>query len=156
MAEAVREALEGRGSLLVEAPTGVGKTLAYLIPCVLEAVGGERKAVVSTHTRNLQDQLFLKDLPMVRELLGMPFSAMVLKGRRNYLCTTRLTNALASAASLFTTPEQEELERIRTWAQATRDGDLESLGFLPSPAVWDMVASEPGVCNPRSLNHSRG
>ena len=150
MARAVAEALRQRGSLIVEAPTGIGKTLAYLIPAILEATRGDRKAVVSTHTKNLQDQLLLKDLPMVRELLGIPFSAMVLKGRRNYLCTTRLRTALTSATGLFTVPEREELERIKKWAVTTRDGDVEGLGFVPSAGVWDMVASEPGVCNPRT------
>ncbi|HEX9007434.1 MAG TPA: helicase C-terminal domain-containing protein [Bacteroidota bacterium] len=150
MARAVAEALSQRSSLIVEAPTGIGKTLAYLIPAILEATRSDRKAVVSTHTKNLQDQLLLKDVPMVRELLGVPFSAMVLKGRRNYLCTTRLRTALTSATGLFTAPEREELERIKKWAIKTLDGDVEGLGFVPSANVWDMVASEPGLCNPRS------
>ncbi len=150
MARAVTEALQRKSSLVVEAPTGIGKTLAYLIPAILEATRSDRKAVVSTHTKNLQDQLLSKDVPMVRELLGIPFSAMVLKGRRNYLCTTRLRTALSSAAGLFAAAEREELERIKAWAVKTRDGDVEGLGFVPSASVWDMVVSEPGLCNPRS------
>jgi ATP-dependent DNA helicase DinG len=150
MARAVEGALRAKSSLIVEAPTGIGKTLAYLIPAVLEAARGERKAVISTHTKNLQDQLFLKDVPIVRELTGVPFTAMVLKGRRNYLCTTRLRSALSSATGLFTAPELKELERIRAWAIRTKDGDVEGLGFLPTPNVWDMVASEPALCNQRT------
>ncbi len=150
MADAVAEALGTRNHLLVEAPTGVGKTLAYLIPAVLHARSDGRKAVISTHTKNLQEQLYCKDLPLVRQLLGMDFKAVMLKGRRNYLCMTRLRNVLASTASMFNTEGEAELQRINEWSQKTTDGDMESLGFVPRPEIWDMVCSEQGVCSPKS------
>lgn len=150
MAKAVMASLEQGRSLIVEAPTGVGKTLAYLIPSILVARQHERKALISTHTKNLQDQLYLKDIPRVRSLLDIPFSCVVLKGRRNYLCPSRLRAAILSAQSLFVSTEQKELELIQAWAKRTTDGDLESLGFNPSPQVRNMVCSEPGVCTPRT------
>lgn len=149
MADAIQGALTEGASLIIEAPTGVGKTLAYLIPSILEAAGNGRKAVVSTHTKNLQDQLLLHDVPLVRKLLDIPFSAAVMKGRHNYLCPNRLAAALESAGRLFSSPEQEELERILAWSASTPDGDLGSLPFAPSPGVLAMVRSEAGVCNPK-------
>ena len=150
MAHAVARALGTRSHLIVEAPTGVGKTLAYLIPAVLHARSAGRKAVISTHTKNLQEQLFCKDLLLVRQLLGIDFKAVMLKGRRNYLCMTRLRNVLASTASMFNEDGEAELHRINRWSEKTTDGDVESLGFVPRPEIWDMVSSEPGVCSPKS------
>lgn len=150
MAHAVAAALGTRSHLIVEAPTGVGKTLAYLIPAVLHARSDGRKAVISTHTKNLQEQLFCKDLPLVRQLLGFDFKAVMLKGRRNYLCMTRLRNVLASTASMFNEDGEAELQRINSWSGKTTDGDVESLGFVPRLEIWDMVCSEPGVCRPKS------
>jgi ATP-dependent DNA helicase DinG len=148
MAVAVAEALSSRKHLIVEAPTGVGKSLAYLIPTLLYARGEKRKAIVSTHTKNLQEQLFRKDIAIARDVLGASeVHAVVLKGRRNYLCTTRLKRALASTGSLFNDEEQAELHRIQAWSQHTADGDVESLGFTPSSSVWDMVCSEKGICS---------
>src|SRR5437867_7972020 len=117
MAVAVARALQNREHLAVEAGTGVGKSLAYLIPAILFAVGHKKKAIVSTHTINLQEQLTEKDLPMLTDVLGalMPpvkFSFALLKGRGNYLCTRRLHKALQHAAGLFTSTETQELERI--------------------------------------------
>src|SRR5580658_6875999 len=99
MAVAVARALQNRGHLAVEAGTGVGKSLAYLIPSILFAVAQKKKAVVSTHTINLQEQLVEKDLPMLAGVLGalpepVKFSFAMLKGRANYLCTRRLQKAM--------------------------------------------------------------
>lgn len=146
MAGTVLDALEDNQHLLCEAPTGVGKTLAYLIPAITFALKNERKAIVSTHTKNLQEQILFKDIPLCRELLGVEFSAVLLKGRRNYLCTTRLDAALATRGALFPPEEADEFNRIAVWAESTPDGDLSGLGFIPSPAVWNTVCSEPGVC----------
>ncbi len=148
MATAVAEALQQRRHLLVEAPTGVGKTLAYLVPSLLYARATGRKAVISTHTKNLQEQLFRKDLPIVRSLLGEEASVMVLKGRSNYLCTTRLRTALASGGTLFDDEAYAELRQIDAWAATTEDGDLESLGFAPRPDIWEAICSEHGTCSP--------
>lgn len=148
MAVAIAEALASRKHLIVEAPTGVGKSLAYLIPTLLYARGEKRKAIVSTHTKNLQEQLFHKDIAIARDVLGAKeVHAVVLKGRHNYLCTTRLKRAMASTGSLFSSEEQVELQRVHAWSQRTVDGDVENLGFTPSTSVWDMVCSEKGVCS---------
>src|SRR6185436_11087995 len=113
MAVAVARALERRESLVVEAGTGVGKSLAYLIPAILFAVENGKKAIISTHTINLQEQLVQKDLPMLAQILPVKFSFTMLKGRQNYLCTRRLAKAIQQADGLFTTPEIAELRRIQ-------------------------------------------
>jgi ATP-dependent DNA helicase DinG len=150
MSGAIARALEDTGHLIIEAPTGVGKTLAYLIPAILYALREGKRAVISTHTRNLQEQLLQKDIPLARKLLGKSFGAATLKGRRNYLCTTRLRGALASPASLFGNDDREELRRIQAWAAGTSDGDTEGLPFTPNPEVWNAVCSEQGICTPRT------
>ena len=147
-AEVARALVEARG-LIVEAGTGVGKSLAYLLPAVRFALEAERKAVVSTHTINLQEQLMGKDLPIVRKLIGDEVPAALLKGRRNYLCPLRLRRALDQQGDLFNTAENEELERIRRWAETTRDGTLSDLDFNPSWKVWLQVCSEEGLCTAR-------
>lgn len=146
MAVAVARALEEERPLVVEAGTGVGKSLAYLAPAVRKALDEGRKAIVSTHTINLQEQLVEKDIPLLRSVLGEPFRALLLKGRRNYLCPLRLQIAMSGGAELFTTSELEELKRIWEWAGRTKDGTLSDLGFAPSPRVWAQVCSESHAC----------
>src|SRR5437762_2231908 len=119
MAVAVARALELGGHLAVEAGTGVGKSLAYLVPAILFAVARKKKAVVSTHTINLQEQLTQKDLPMLEAVLPVKFAFTMLKGRSNYLCSRRLHKAFMQADSLFTSPEVEELRRIHAWSKTT-------------------------------------
>ena len=147
MARSIAEALLNESHLIVEAPTGVGKTLAYLVPSILYARDHDRKAIISTHTKNLQEQLFKKDIPLVHSILGGDFRVAVLKGRRNYLCTTRLRNTLASTGLLFEKEELDQLHRIRDWSTSTTDGDMEGLGFIPDVRIWDMVCSEKDVCS---------
>jgi ATP-dependent DNA helicase DinG len=147
MARTIAEALGNQSHVIIEAPTGVGKTLAYLVPAILFAVQEGRKAIISTHTKNLQEQIFKKDIPLVRAALGLDFRVSVLKGRRNYLCTSRLRNALASTGHLFEKDELSQLHRIRDWSHTTIDGDLENLGFNPDPLVWDLVCSEKDLCS---------
>ena len=107
MAVEVGQALEKKRPVIIEAGTGVGKSLAYLIPSILCAVRERRKAVISTHTINLQEQLIAKDIPIVQKILGpsLPFSAVLLKGRANYLCPQRLSRAMRAVTDLFTTLE---------------------------------------------------
>lgn len=150
MAERVAGTLAAGGHLVVEAGTGTGKSLAYLVPSVLAAVEQGRKAVISTHTINLQEQLLYKDLPLVAKLLPVEFDATLLKGRQNYLCPRRLAKAMESRAELFTSVEMVELERILEWSRRTRDGSLADLDPQPDPAVWNMVCSEAGICTQRT------
>lgn len=154
MAAAVARSLSRNEHLLVEAGTGVGKSFAYLIPAILHAVQNRRKAIISTHTINLQEQLIGKDLPLLERVLPVPFSYCMLKGRQNYLCTRRLRKAMASAESLFTTTEQGELARIHEWSLKTEDGSLSDFEFQPDPKVWEMVCSERGLCTPKQCGQN--
>jgi len=154
MAVAVARSLEERKHLIVEAGTGVGKSLAYLIPSILFAVAQRKKAVISTHTINLQEQLIDKDLPMLAKVLPVKFNFTMLKGRHNYLCTRRLEKAAHQASHLFTSPEAEELKRIHEWSKKTSDGSLSDFEIEPDPRVWQQVCSERGLCSPKTCGHS--
>ena len=153
MAVAVARALENQEHLAVEAGTGVGKSLAYLVPAILFAVAQKKKAVISTHTINLQEQLTQKDLPMLEKILPVKFSYTMLKGRANYLCTRRLHKAMQQADNLFTSPEAEELQRIYEWSKTTKDGSLSDFEIEPDMKVWAQVCSERGLCSPKICGH---
>ncbi len=149
MAVAVARALEHKEHLMVEAGTGVGKSLAYLVPAIFFAVTQKKKAVISTHTINLQEQLIHKDLPMLAGILPVKFNYTMLKGRQNYLCPRRLARAIKQADGLFTTPEIQELQRIYEWSKATQEGSLSDFEIEPDPKVWQQVCSERGLCSPK-------
>ena len=140
MAESVAETLENDGLLIAEAGTGTGKTFAYLVPALLCG----KKVMISTGTKNLQDQLFHRDLPTVREALGVSTSIALLKGRANYLCHHRLE--LLEGRRLR--PEQQDqLARIRSWTGRTRSGDTAELGEIPEDStIWPMVTSTTDNC----------
>src|SRR5262249_48602118 len=138
----------------VEAGTGVGKSLAYLVPAILYAVANKKKAVICTHTINLQEQLTEKDLPMLERILPVKFSFTMLKGRANYVCTKRLHKAVQQAPNLFTSTETEELQRIYEWSKSTSDGSLSDFDVEPDPKVWDQVCSERGLCAPKLCGYS--
>lgn len=132
LAQAAADAIEDRAALVAEAGTGVGKTFAYLVPLLLS----QRKALVSTATKSLQDQLFLRDLPRLRDALHVPVRIALLKGRGSYLCLHRL----AQARSTATLPDRfavRALARIETWAAATQSGDLAEIDGLDerSPVI---------------------
>lgn len=150
LAVAVAESLTGAAPLVAEAGTGVGKSLAYLLPVARYALETGRKGVISTHTINLQEQLVRKDIPIVRKVLGEELPAVLLKGRQNYLCPLRLRRALEQSGDLFSGSETEELEAIRKWAEATRDGTLSGLDFQPQMKVWLQVCSEAHLCTARN------
>jgi len=133
MADAVRQALERSQTLVVEAGTGTGKTFAYLVPALL---AGQR-VVISTGTLNLQDQLFYRDLPRVRDALGLPVRVALLKGRANYLCRQRFNKALAQPAGRH---EAVKLRELQDWAQKTETGEIQECG-----AVGDDDALLPRV-----------
>src|ERR1700745_2466048 len=120
MAVAVARALEEDRHLGVEAGTGVGKSLAYLVPSILFALEQHKKAIVSTHTINLQEQLLHKDIPILKKTLPVEFEAALMKGRPHYLCPRRLQRAIQSSKELFTGPEANELARLGEWARRNR------------------------------------
>ena len=113
----------------------------------------KKKAVISTHTINLQEQLTQKDLPMLEQILPVKFSFTMLKGRANYLCTRRLHKAVQQAGNLFTSSEAEELQRIHEWSKTTTDGSLSDFEVEPDPKVWAQVCSERGLCAPKLCGH---
>ena len=154
MAVAVARALERREHLAVEAGTGVGKSLAYLVPAILFAKANSKKAVISTHTINLQEQLTQKDLPMLEAVLPVKFAFTMLKGRGNYLCSRRLHKAMLQASSLFTSPEVEELRRIYEWSKKTDGGSLSDFEIEPDAKVWSHVCSERGLCSPKICGYA--
>jgi ATP-dependent DNA helicase DinG len=154
MAARVAEALEEEQHLVIEAGTGVGKSLAYLVPAVLFALERHKKAIVSTHTINLQEQLLNKDIPILKKVLPIEFEAALMKGRQNYLCPRRLERALQSAKELFTGPEENELQRLAEWASTTRDGSLSDLPVEPDPKVWAQVCSEPHICTQKTCGQN--
>src|ERR1051325_1341061 len=153
MAIAVAQTLDRREHLAVEAGTGVGKSLAYLIPAILYAVANKKKAIISTHTINLQEQLTQKDLPMLQQVLPVKFSFTMLKGRANYLCTRRLQKATQQSGNLFTSSEAEELQRIYDWSKTTEDGSLSDFEVEPDAKVWAQVCSERGLCSPKTCGY---
>ena len=150
MAAAVARVLEEERHLVVEACTGVGKSLAYLTPAILFALEQHKKAIVSTHTINLQEQLLYKDIPILKKILPVEFEAALMKGRHNYLCPRRLERALQQQNELFTGPEQNELTRLAEWVGTTRDGSLSDLSVEPDPKVRTQVCSEPHICTGKS------
>ena len=154
MAVAVAHALEEDRHLVVEAGTGVGKSLAYLVPAVLFALEQHKKAIISTHTINLQEQLLHKDIPILKKVLPVEFDAALMKGRQNYLCPRRLERALQSSNELFTGPEQNELQRIAEWASQTRDGSLSDLSIEPDSKVWAQVCSEAHICTQKTCGQN--
>ena len=142
LAAAVADAFETRGTLLAEAGTGTGKTFAYLVPAILSG----KKTIVSTGTRALQDQLYHRDLPRVRDALGVGLKTALLKGRANYLCHYRLQQAKGEPR--FGSREiAAQFQRIVAWAGRTRMGDLAELEALPDDSpLLPMVTSTTENC----------
>jgi ATP-dependent DNA helicase DinG len=154
MAAAIAETLEEERHLVVEAGTGVGKSLAYLIPATLFALKQKKKAIISTHTINLQEQLLHKDIPIVKKILPVEFEAALMKGRQNYLCPRRLARAVQNANDLFNTTEQAELARLADWARTTTDGTLSDLPLEPDAKVWTQVCSEAHLCTAKTCGQN--
>ncbi|NQU38711.1 MAG: hypothetical protein HQ523_02030 [Lentisphaerae bacterium] len=160
MATAVCDAFNGSHCLLVEAGTGIGKSLAYLIPAVLRAVTNQLPVVISTNTKNLQSQLFEKDLPLLREALDMEFSTALIKGRMNYLCIRKLLYLLKEVDVELDLEDgaQEELLHVLGWAAATDTGDFAESSVLDQPTASELrgrLASSAEECPGRSCPHFR-
>lgn len=142
MAQAVAQAIAGRETLIAEAGTGTGKTFAYLVPALLS---GER-VIISTGTKTLQDQLYFRDLPRVRSVLGARLKTALLKGRANYLCLYRLDQTVREGAT-FERTQAAQLATIRAWSARTRRGDRMELAEVPEESsLWPRVTSTPENC----------
>jgi ATP-dependent DNA helicase DinG len=180
MADAVAGAFRRKRHLVVEAGTGVGKSFAYLVPAILATAqdeplftaaetkeGGKpsekgpaekgeeaprhKRIVISTHTISLQEQLIEKDIPFLNAVIPLEFSAVLVKGRGNYLSKRRLQNALRRAGSMFANDNEfDQLREISKWAQVTNDGSLSDLDFRPLPQVWEEAQSDHTNCMGRA------
>lgn len=146
MARAVARAYNDGTIAVLEAGTGTGKSVAYLVPAIRWAALNRERTIVSTNTINLQEQLVEKDLPFLRRSLGVAFRFALVKGRHNYISLRRTRLATLGQAELFEGGQHRELEAIVEWARHTRDGSLQELPFAPSPEVWDEVVSDSDVC----------
>lgn len=146
MARAVMRAFEDKRHLIVEAGTGTGKTLAYLVPAVAAALGGRGRIIVSTGTKNLQEQLMEKDIPFLQSILPKPFSATYMKGRNNYLCLNRLGRAQASPI-LEGLEEVDYFDEVCDWSRETQIGDRAELARLPeSLSFWRHIDARSESC----------
>ena len=149
MARAVAGAIENNTMLVAEAGTGTGKTFAYLVPALMS--GG--KVIISTGTKNLQDQLFDRDIPMVRKALKLPVSVALLKGRANYVCQYHLERTLA-AGRLPTREDARHLALVDRFARVTRTGDKADCASVPEGAgVWSYVTSTRENCLGSDCRH---
>jgi len=137
-----------------EAGTGVGKSLAYLLPAMVWALRNNERVVVSTNTINLQQQLMDKDIPLVKRIIGEDPKVVLVKGRRNYLCIHRLNEAL-DEMSLFEDKDPEILS-IKEWSRTTETGSRTDLSFYPSEESWSQVCSEPDSCLGLRCAHREG
>lgn len=152
MAEAVCDAIEHGRHLIAEAGTGVGKSLAYLIPFIIYAVENDKKVVISTNTKTLQQQLCQKDLPFLDQSLEIKFNYALCLGSENYLCKRRLRSGFIY--DLFETGAQiEDVRKIMEWSGRTANGIRSDLGFAPSPGAWDNVCRDSNLCLGNKCNY---
>jgi len=147
MAQAVMRAFEEGQHLIVEAGTGTGKTLAYLVPAVAAATGGRGRVIVSTGTKNLQEQLMEKDIPFLQSVLPRKFAATYMKGRNNYLCLQRFHRS-GSSPVLSGMEEMDYFEEVTEWAGRTETGDRAELSYLPeSLSFWRHIDARSETCS---------
>ena len=149
MAQYIQDAINEDRKIIVEAGTGTGKTLAYLIPSIKWAVTNKKKIIIATNTINLQEQLLLKDIPLAKSIIKDEFSYVLVKGRNNYVCK-RLFNELVLGKSIdietFSMEAREQIEYILKWGNKTKTGDKAELPFEVYPDVWELVQSTTELC----------
>lgn len=142
MAQRVEQVIATSGALITEAGTGTGKTFAYLVPALLSGL----KVIVSTGTKNLQDQLFHRDLPLVKDTLAVPAKVALLKGRSNYLCIHRMENAVQEGR-LRSRELVDQLMEVREWSGKTKVGDIAELTIIPEDSgIWPVITSTVDNC----------
>lgn len=146
MMESVARAFNDEKIVVIEAPTGVGKTLAYLIPAILWSRRNRERVVISTRTINLQEQIMYKDIPLLAGCLDARFAAVLVKGRNNYLCWRKFRRVLSEATLFQDEADQHVLGSIAEWAEQTEDGSLSDLPFVPPRDLWSQICSEADTC----------
>ena len=148
MAQRIAKSLSDKNNLCIEAPTGIGKSFAYLIPAIKYSLQMPNPVVISTETITLQEQLIEKDLPFLKETAGLNFTAALAKGRGNYLCLRRL-HLLSDDRKEQLIPNHTmlfELEKLSKWSETTSSGDFDRDGINIDASVWSMVCCEGGNC----------
>ena len=146
MSKLVAEGLNNSRHVLVEAGTGVGKSLAYLIPGILWSVGNKKRIVVSTNTINLQEQIVYKDIPFLKKVLPVDFKGVLVKGRSNYLCLRKLDNLETDSLLEGIDEDLQELKTLKDWGLKTKEGSKADLSFIPKHSNWEQVSSEGDLC----------
>lgn len=158
MALSVQRGINENKKIVVEAGTGTGKTLAYLIPAIKWAIQNQKKIIIATNTINLQEQLLYKDIPIVRSIIDEKFSYALVKGRNNYLCK-RLFNEVSIKGNvdldLFSSESKEQLEHILKWGNKTETGDKSELPFEVNGDVWELVQSTTELCIGKKCPHRK-
>ena len=157
MAKAILDKYERSEFLLVEAGTGVGKSLAYLIPSIIFSNANEnKKIVISTNTKNLQEQLFYKDLPTVSRSIDLPFKASLLKGRRNYVCQKKWLEVSMDRDKLLSSSEMRSLLNLIVWKEFTQTGDIaenSSFNANRDASLWKKLSADNFICRKRRCPH---
>jgi len=148
----VLDAYNGDQVVLIEAGTGTGKSLAYLIPALLWAQETGERTVISTNTITLQEQLLAKDIPFLNKSLKMNVKAVLVKGMHNYFCMRKFDES-QQELMLLSPSEQEEMQKIEAWKDSTKDGSRSSLSFSPSAATWEKVCAENDTCNRNNCHY---
>ncbi|MBK8553050.1 MAG: DEAD/DEAH box helicase [Ignavibacteria bacterium] len=150
MAEKILETLENRLHVFIEAPTGIGKSFAYLVPAIYYAKKNQKKVIVSTYTINLQEQLINKDIPFLQKVLPVQFKAKLLKGRNNYLCPKRLMRAMESSNTLLKPMNSIISNCFINGRREQKDGTRSDIDFAINENVWNSVCSERGICTQKT------
>lgn len=149
MAKHIEEGLNNEIPVIVEAGTGTGKTLAYLLPSVEWAIKNKKRVVISTNTINLQEQLLNKDIPIAKRVIQGDFKYILVKGRGNYLCNRKYYNMVMSDPSIledFSTSQKNQFKEILSWGKETETGDKAELSFETDLSVWELFQSETDIC----------
>mgnify|MGYP000851707380 CR=1 FL=1 len=150
MVELVTQAFNQDKIATIEAGTGTGKTMAYLLPAIRWALQNKERVVISTNTINLQEQLIKKDIPLLHKVLAEPFEAVLVKGRSNYVCLRKVQELEAEFDLASDEEERDELKSLIAWAKASSDGSKADLAILPQELTWEKIAAESDTCT-----HSR-
>ena len=146
MSESICHSLAYGEHLICEAGTGTGKSLAYLVPLIFWTVDNDKRVVITTNTKTLQEQILKKDIPFLKKECGLEFTAELAVGSANYICLRRLSEELTSAATLFSLGEFDELKKIRDWIDDTETGLFDELEFIVSPNVKSHIGRDKDLC----------
>ena len=154
MAEAVHHCLQGHDHLVIEAPTGTGKSFAYLIPAILRAIEVGRPLLISTDTISLQEQLIKQDIPAIQKILDIDFKAVLAKGRGNYICMRRMNQAASRNMDYLPSDSMiPEIDKIYMWSSTSLTGSRSEVNFHVNHEAWSAVNSEQGNCLNQACPH---